>query len=109
MPLFKVYGATKSNLTNTVTDLGTQADYVASKTGRIEGAGYQWPVVGFSASNLGKYYNLEGHLLSDVENGNEPEYTQCRMGTNKADAFSFVFEGTLVLAWEKFKTKYGIK
>jgi hypothetical protein len=31
------------------------------------------------------------------------------MGTNKADAFSFVFEGTLVLPWEKFKKKYGIK
>ena len=42
---------------------------------------------GFVSSNQGKYYNLEGHLLSDLEGANEPEYTQCRMGTNKADAF----------------------
>jgi len=110
LPLFKVYGASPGNLTNTVDDLGTQDDYIAGKTKRLGvDEGYQWPVVGFVSSNQGKYYNLEGHLLTDVENGNEPEYTQCRMGTNKADAFSFVFEGTLVLEWKKFKTKYGIK
>ena len=108
LPLFKVYGASSASDNNTVTDLGTQADYVSGKTERIKDGGYQWPVVGFGATNQGKYYNLEGHLLSDVQ-GNEPEYTQCRMGTNKADAFSFVFEGTLILPWDKFKKKYDWK
>ena len=109
LPLFKVYGADANDPNkSTVTDLGTQADYIAGKTERIAGGGYQWPVVGFNATNQGKYYNLEGHLLSDVQ-GNEPEYTQCRMGTNKADAFSFVFEGTLILPWDKFKKKYDWK
>ena len=109
LPLFKVYGASANNLNDTIEDLGTQDDYVTGKQRRLGvDETYQWPVVGFVSSNQGKYYNLEGHLLTDMENGNAPEYTQCRMGTNKADAFSFVFEGTGILKWDKFKKKYGI-
>ena len=29
------------------------------------------------------------------------------MGTNKADAFSFVIEGTAIKTWDQFKTKFS--
>ena len=48
-------------------------------------------------------------LTGSNDDHTEPEYTQCRMGTNKADGFSFVFEGTGVVKWPSFKKKYGIK
>ena len=111
LPLFKVYGALKPDDTDTVERLGTAKEFTASERGKItgKGTGFQWPVVGFSCTNQKKYYNVEGILLTGAdETSNEPTFTQCRMGTNKADAFSFVFEGTGILKWDKFKKKYGI-
>ena len=56
-----------------------------------------------------KYYNVEGILLTGAdEKTNEPTFTQCRMGTNKADAFSFVAEGSGKLSLSQFKTKFGL-
>jgi hypothetical protein len=111
LPLFKVYGAKTPTDTNTIERLGTADEFVSKERTSIEGAGYQWPVVGFnSTTQKNKYYNLEGMLLTGSNTTqSEPEYTQCRMGTNKADAFSFVFEGTGIVKWTSFKTKFGIK
>ena len=110
LPLFKVYGALKPDDTDTVERLGTAKEFTASERGKItgEGAGFQWPVVGFSCTNQKKYYNVEGILLTGAdEKTNEPTFTQCRMGTNKADAFSFVIEGTAIKTWDQFKTKFS--
>ena len=77
------------------------------ETTRLE-RGFQYPVVGFSCTNQKKYYNVEGILLTGAdEKTNEPTFTQCRMGTNKADAFSFVIEGTAIKTWDQFKTKFS--
>ena len=104
----KVYGATTSTDTSTTTRLGTAKEFVEDERKKIEGAGFQWPVVGFSCTNQTKYYNVEGILLTGAdETVNEPTFTQCRMGTNKADAFSFVIEGTAVKTWDQFKTKFS--
>ena len=110
LPLFKVYGALKPDDTDTVERLGTAKEFTASERGKItgKGAGFQWPVVGFSCTNQKKYYNVEGILLTGAdETSNEPTFTQCRMGTNKADAFSFVIEGTAIKTWDQFKTKFS--
>jgi hypothetical protein len=108
LPLFKVYGALKPDDTDTVERLGTAKEFTTIERKKIEGAGFQWPVVGFSCTNQTKYYNVEGILLTGAdETVNEPTFTQCRMGTNKADAFSFVIEGTAVKTWDQFKTKFS--
>ena len=110
LPLFKVYGALKPDDTDTVERLGTAKEFTASERGKItgKGTGFQWPVVGFSCTNQKKYYNVEGILLTGAdETSNEPTFTQCRMGTNKADAFSFVIEGTAIKTWDQFKTKFS--
>jgi len=108
LPLFKVYGALKPDDTDTVERLGTAKEFITTERKKIEGAGFQWPVVGFSCTNQTKYYNVEGILLTGAdETVNEPTFTQCRMGTNKADAFSFVIEGTAVKTWDQFKTKFS--
>ena len=108
LPLFKVYGAITSTDKATTTRLGTAKEFTKDERGKIEGAGFQWPVVGFSCTNQTKYYNVEGILLTGAdETVNEPTFTQCRMGTNKADAFSFVIEGTAVKTWDQFKTKFS--
>ena len=111
LPLFKVYGALKPDDTDTVERLGTAQEFVSSERKKIEGkgTGFQWPVVGFSCTNQkNKYYNVEGILLTGAdETTNEPTFTQCRMGTNKADAFSFVIEGTAIKTWDQFKDKFS--
>ena len=109
LPLFKVYGALKPDDTDTVERLGTAKEFTTTERKKIEGAGFQWPVVGFSCTNQTKYYNVEGILLTGAdETVNEPTFTQCRMGTNAgSERFSFVFEGSRVIDSKTFKRKFG--
>jgi len=110
LPVFKVYGATDENDTSTTTRLGTSKEFTDTKNTKIEGAGFDWPVMGIRYTNQGKFYTLEGTLLSDVDDKtNEPSYTACRMGTNQSKAYSFIIEGTAVKTWAQFKSVFSIK
>jgi hypothetical protein len=63
--------------------------------------------MGIRYSNQGKFYTIEGTLLSDAdETTNEPTYTACRMGTNQSKAYSFIIEGTAVKTYDQFKNTF---
>jgi len=110
LPVFKVYGAKNDEDTATITRLGTSKEFTDTKNTKIEGAGFDWPVMGIRYTNQGKFYTLEGTLLSDVDDKtNEPSYTACRMGTNQSKAYSFIIEGTAVKTWAQFKSVFSIK
>jgi hypothetical protein len=110
LPLFKVYGATSSTDTSTTTRLGTAKEFTKDERGKIEGAGFQWPVMGirYTKEKTGKYYTIEATLLTGAdEKANEPTYTACRMGTNTSKRYSFVIEGTHIKDWASFKKVFS--
>jgi hypothetical protein len=108
LPVFKVYGAQDDGDSDTITRLGTSKEFTTTKTKKITGAGFDWPVMGIRYSNQGKFYTLEGTLLSDAdETTNEPTYTACRMGTNQSKAYSFIIEGTAVKTYDQFKKTFN--
>ena len=110
LPLFKVYGAVNSTDTSTTTRLGTAKEFTEDERGKIEGAGFQWPVMGirYTKEKTGKYYTIEATLLTGTdEKANEPTYTACRMGTNASKRYSFVIEGTHIKDWATFKKVFA--
>jgi len=108
LPVFKVYGAQDDGDSDTITRLGTSKEFTTTRTKKITGAGFDWPVMGIRYSNQGKFYTLEGTLLSDAdEKTNEPTYTACRMGTNQSKAYSFIIEGTAVKTYDQFKKTFN--
>jgi hypothetical protein len=107
LPVFKVYGALDDGDKFTTTRLTTAKEFTDTKNTKIEGAGFDWPVMGIRYSNQGKFYTIEGTLLSDAdEKTNEPTYTACRMGTNQSKSYSFIIEGTAVKTWDQFKNTF---
>ena len=69
-----------------------------------------WPVIGFSSTvQKGMYYNIGAGLITGTNSaGSEPEYVNLAMRTNRADAYSFVVEGSNKLSFAQFKTKFGL-
>ena len=111
LPLFKVYGAKSDTDTNTITDLGTAQDWVGKRQGELTGNTLgNWPVIGFSSTvQKGMYYNMGAGLITGTNSaGSEPEYVNLAMRTNRADAYSFVVEGSNKLSFAQFKTKFGL-
>jgi len=107
LPVFKVYGAKNDGDKATTTRLGTSKEFTSTRNTKITGAGFDWPVMGIRYSNQGKFYTIEGTLLSDAdETTNEPTYTACRMGTNQSKAYSFIIEGTAVKTYDQFKNTF---
>ena len=107
LPVFKVYGALDDGDKFTTTRLTTAKEFTDTKNTKIEGAGFDWPVMGIKYSNQGKFYTIEGTLLSDAdEKTNNPTYTACRMGTNQSKSYSFIIEGTAVKTWDQFKNTF---
>ena len=108
LPVFKVYGALNDDDTATTTRLGTSKEFTVTRNKKIEGAGFDWPVMGIKYSNQGKFYTIEGTLLGDAdEKTNEPSYTACRMGTNQSKAYSFIIEGSAIKTWTQFKNTFS--
>ena len=108
LPVFKVYGALNDGDTATTTRLGTSKEFTVTRNKKIEGAGFDWPVMGIRYTNQKKFYTIEGTLLSDAdEKTNEPSYTACRMGTNQSKAYSFIIEGSAIKTWAQFKTVFS--
>ena len=96
LPLFKVYGWSESR-PNTVDRLGTAPDWTQGKLSSLTGDTLgSWPVIGFNSTlQKGMYYNISGGLISGTNSdGSEPSYILLAMRTNRADAFSFVAEGS---------------
>ena len=111
LPLFKVFGAKDDMDTGTVERLGTAAEWVKGKLGALTGDTLgNWPVIGFNSTlQKGKYYNISGGLISGTNaTGSEPSYILLAMRTNRADAFSFVAEGSGKLNLKQFKNKFGL-
>tara|TARA_B100000029_G_scaffold429892_1_gene440523 strand:- start:72 stop:1448 length:1377 start_codon:yes stop_codon:yes gene_type:complete len=110
LPLFKVYGWSESR-PNTVERLGTAQDWTQGKLSSLTGDTLGlWPVIGFNSTlQKGMYYNISGGLISGTNSdGSEPSYILLAMRTNRADAFSFVAEGSGKLSLSQFKTKFGL-
>ena len=110
LPLFKVYGWSESR-PNTVERLGTAQDWTQGKLSSLTGDTLgSWPVIGFNSTlQKGMYYNISGGLISGTNSdGSEPSYILLAMRTNRADAFSFVAEGSGKLSLSQFKTKFGL-
>jgi len=111
LPLFKVYGAKSDTDTDTIVDLGTAKDWTKGKLDALTGDTLgNWPVIGFSTTlQKGKYYNISAGLIAGTDKkGAEPEYVNLAMRTNRADAYSFVVEGSSTLTFAQFKNKFGI-
>ena len=86
----------------------TAKEFTDTRNTKIEGAGFDWPVMGIRYTNQKKFYTIEGTLLSDAdEKTNEPSYTACRMGTNQSKAYSFIIEGSAIKTWAQFKTVFS--
>ena len=112
LPLFKVFGAKSDTDTNTVERLGTSQEWVDKKQGKLTGNTLgTWPVIGFSTTlQKGKYYNISGGLISGTnKKGDQPAYILLALRTNRADAFSFVAEGSGKLTFDQFKNKFNFK
>ena len=111
LPLFKVYGAKTDTDTSTVERLGTAKDWTKGKLSSLTGDTLgNWPVIGFSSTlQKGMYYNIGAGLIAGTDSkGAEPEYVNLAMRTNRADAYSFVVEGSNKLNFAQFKKKFGI-
>ena len=111
LPLFKVYGAKSDTDTDTVEDLGTAQDWTKGKLANLTGDTLgNWPVIGFSSTvQKGMYYNIGAGLIAGTDKkGAEPEYVNLAMRTNRADAYSFVVEGSNTLTFAQFKKKFGL-
>ena len=111
LPLFKVYGAKSDTDTDTVEDLGTAQDWTKGKLANLTGDTLgNWPVIGFSSTvQKGMYYNIGAGLIAGTDKkGAEPEYLNLAMRTNRADAYSFVVEGSNTLTFAQFKKKFGL-
>ena len=56
----------------------------------------------------GMYYNIGAGLITGTDKtGVEPEYVNLAMRTNRADAYSFVVEGSNKLSLKQFQNKFG--
>ena len=111
LPLFKVFGAKSDTDTDTVQDLGTAQDWTKGKLDALTGDTLgNWPVIGFSSTlQKGMYYNIGAGLIAGTDKkGAEPEYVNLAMRTNRADAYSFVVEGSNTLTFAQFKKKFGL-
>ena len=111
LPLFKVYGAKTDTDTGTVERLGSAGEWVKGKLGNLTGDTLgAWPVIGFNSTlQKGMYYNISGGLIAGTNaKGDEPSYILLAMRTNRADAFSFVAEGSGKLNLTQFKKKFGL-
>ena len=111
LPLFKVYGAKSDTDTGTIEDLGTAADWTKGKLDSLTGDTLgNWPVIGFSSTlQKGMYYNIGAGLIAGTDKkGAEPEYVNLAMRTNRADAYSFVVEGSNKLSFDQFKKKFKV-
>jgi hypothetical protein len=109
LPLFKVYGYSDSRK-NTVEPLGTAATWVEKREKELtKGTLGTWPVIGFSSTvQKGMYYNIGAGLITGTDKtGVEPEYVNLAMRTNRADAYSFVVEGSNKLSLAQFQKKFG--
>mgnify|MGYP003720305487 FL=1 len=69
-----------------------------------------WPVIGFSSTlQKGMYYNIGAGLIAGTDKkGADTEYVNLAMRTNRADAYSFVVEGSNTLTFAQFKKKFGL-
>ena len=108
LPLYKVYG--RDSDSKTYEYLTTAAEFAAERQSQILGAGgdVSYPVSGFSVKDQkSKYYNIESWIITGVVNG-ASTYSQMRMGTNKAGAFSYVIEGTKTKSQAEYNKKFGI-
>ena len=108
LPLYKVYG--RDSDSKTYEYLTTAAEFAAERQSQILGAGgdVSYPVSGFSVKlQKSKYYNIESWIITGVVNGTST-YSQMRMGTNKAGAFSYVIEGTKTKSQAEYNKKFGI-
>ena len=108
LPLYKVYG--RDSDSKTYEYLTTAAEFAAERQSQILGAGgdVSYPVSGFSVKlQKSKYYNIESWIITGVVNGTST-YSQMRMGTNKAGAFSYVIEGTKTKTQAEYNRKFGI-
>ena len=107
LPLYKVYG--RDSDSKTYEYLTTAAEFAAERQSQILGAGgdVSYPVSGFSVKlQKSKYYNIESWIITGVVNGTST-YSQMRMGTNKAGAFSYVVEGSKEKDQAQYNRKFG--
>jgi len=105
LPLYKVYA--KELDSKSYEYLGTAADFASTKITEI-GEDLSYPVSGFSVKlQKSKYYNIESWIITGVVNG-ASTYSQLRMGTNKAGAFSYVIEGSKTKDQAQYNKKFGI-
>lgn len=98
LPLYKVYGKTASG--KSWEYLGAADDYVDAKKEKLKDI--QFPISGIRLNTQDKnYLNIDLYVVSDIEE-NEIYYTAFRTGTNATGKFSFNFEGTKKISYDKF-------
>lgn len=104
MPVFKVYG-----LSGTKTPyeyLGSGSQFIDKKMQTLSSS--KLPLIGISCSSQGgKYYALYSHFCMGIDENGELEYSENRMGTNKAGGvLAYTFEGYKIINYEEFSRKY---
>tara|TARA_B110000483_G_scaffold133137_2_gene159311 strand:- start:87 stop:1904 length:1818 start_codon:yes stop_codon:yes gene_type:complete len=97
LPMYKVYGKSKGK---SYEYLGSASDYVEKKKAKLKEV--QFPISGIRLNTQDKkYLNIDLYVVSDIED-NQIYYTAFRTGTNASGRFSFNFEGTKKIPYEKF-------
>ena len=97
LPLYKVYGKSSGK---SYEYLGSAEDYVEKKKAKLKDV--QFPISGIRLNTQDKkYLNIDLYVVSDIEE-NKIYYTAFRTGTNASGRFSFNFEGTKKIPYDKF-------
>lgn len=97
LPMYKVYGKSKGK---SYEYLGSASDYVEKKKAKLKEI--QFPISGIRLNTQDKkYLNIDLYVVSDIED-NQIYYTAFRTGTNASGRFSFNFEGTKKIPYDKF-------
>ena len=100
LPVYKVYGGDSGK---TYEYLGSGEDFMIKNT-KVEDTPLLGVWIGGSKDN---YYVIYSAFFLGVNDQGEPIYSENRMGTNRAGAFSYVIEGVTQLSQEKFNNKYN--
>jgi len=97
LPMYKVYGKSSGK---SYEYLGSASDYVEKKKAKLKDV--QFPISGIRLNTQDKkYLNIDLYVVSDIED-NQIYYTAFRTGTNASGRFSFNFEGTKKIPYDKF-------
>jgi len=98
LPLYKVYGKTSSG--KSWEYLGSAGSFADKKREKLKDT--QFPISGIRLNTQdNKYLNIDLYVVSDILD-NEIYYTAFRTGTNASGRFSFNFEGTKKIPYDKF-------